>query len=368
MAGAGYTFLPWCRRGIVAEVDTPDTGQALALRAAVKVGVTITNASSGGVDVTLLGPGDVTGIDPRLVVRIEPRPGTTAFEPNHLAGIDFDLPDLPWLLTPARPTADVLRPWLALVVVEQQAGVTVGLEPGALLPVLRIEGSADAAAELPDPVSTPLWAHGQLLADAAIAPADLPAELEAHPDRNVSRLLCPRRLRAGARCYACVVPTFNAGVVRGLGRHTRPRRTDGAGVGRGDRPAAGLLPLGVLHRARGRLRDAGGPPPPPSELGLAGTGAHARRRGPARRGRAARGRPRRGGRHGRRPARPLGRRPPPGGGRPAPPRRPARRGPTPAPARPPAGRRPSPSARPSTAPGMSTATSSPTTARSGSPN
>ncbi len=217
MAGAGYTFLPWCRRGIVAEVDTDDTGQALALRAAVKVGVTITNAGSGGVDVTLLGPGDVTGLDPRLVVRIEPRPGTTAFEPNHLAAIDFDLPDLPWLLTPARATADVLRPWLALVVVEQQAGVTLGLEPGALLPVLRIEGPADAGAELPDPESTPLWAHGQVLADAAISPSDLPAELDAHPDRNVSRLLCPRRLRAGAHYYACVVPTFDAGVVRGLG-------------------------------------------------------------------------------------------------------------------------------------------------------
>jgi hypothetical protein len=217
VAGAGYTFLPWCRRGIVAEVGTTDTGQALDQRAALRVGATITNAGTGGVDVTLLGPGDVTGLDPRLVVRTQPRPGTTAFEPNHLAAVDLDLPDLPWLMTPARADGNELRPWIALVVVEQQPGVTLGLEAGALLPVLRIASPADARVELPDPTSTPLWAHAQLLADADIAPAALPAELEAHPDRNVSRLVCPRRLREGARYYACVVPTFDAGATRGLG-------------------------------------------------------------------------------------------------------------------------------------------------------
>jgi hypothetical protein len=217
VAGAGYTFLPWCRGGIVAELDTADTGQALDQRAALRVGVTVTGAGSGGVAVTLLGPGDVTGLDPRLVVRTQPRPGTTAFEPNHLAAVDFDLPDLPWLVTPARADGTRLRPWLVLVVVEQQPGVTVGLEAGALLPVLRIEDPADARVELPDPATTPLWAHAQLLADADVAPAALPAELAAHPDRNVSRLVCPRRLREGARYYACVVPTFDAGATRGLG-------------------------------------------------------------------------------------------------------------------------------------------------------
>ncbi|MGH9265530.1 MAG: hypothetical protein ACRD1D_12655, partial [Acidimicrobiales bacterium] len=208
----------WCRRGIVAELNTADTGQALDQRAAVRVGATITNAGPGGVDITVLGPGDVTGLDLRLVVRTQPRPGTDTFEPNHLAAVDFDLPDLPWLVTPARAgSGDGLRPWIALVVVEQQLGVSLGLEAGALLPVLRIESPADARVELPDPGSTDLWAHGQLLADAAIAPSAVPAELEAHPGRNVSRLVCPRRLRAGARYYACVVPAFDAGAVRGLG-------------------------------------------------------------------------------------------------------------------------------------------------------
>jgi hypothetical protein len=235
---AGYTFLPWCRQGMVAELDAPPANQPLAQRAAVKVGMTITNAGTGGVDVTLLGPGDVTGIDPRLVVRTEPRRGTTTFEANLLAAVDFDLPDLPWLLTPAGAQGNDLQPWIALVVVEVGAGVSLGLRPGALLPVLTIDGEADARTELPHPASTALWAHGQVLADEAITAGALPAELAAHPARNVSRLVCPRRLRAGARYYACVVPTFDAGVIRGLGG--TPREGDPLGPAWGTTAGAEL--------------------------------------------------------------------------------------------------------------------------------
>jgi hypothetical protein len=217
MPEAGYTFLPWCRQGIVAELSMPDTGQPLDPQSAVRVGVTITGAGSGGIDVAVLGPGDVTGIDPRLVVRTEPRPGTTAFESNHLAAIDLDLPDLPWMLTPAAPGGNLLRPWIALVAVEQQEGVRVGVEAGSPLPVLRIESPADARTELPDPADLTLWVHAQLLADATIGAEAVPGELAARPEANVSRLVCPRRLRAGARYFACVVPTFDVGARRGLG-------------------------------------------------------------------------------------------------------------------------------------------------------
>ena len=55
--------------------------------------------------VHLYGPGDVIGIDPRHVIRTEPRDQTVNFEPNYLAGIEFDYPDFPWLFTPAAATA-----------------------------------------------------------------------------------------------------------------------------------------------------------------------------------------------------------------------------------------------------------------------
>ena len=77
-------------------------------------------AVSGNVDLTLYGPADIIGIDTRLIVRTEPKPGIRNFEPNYLAAIDFDPPDFPWLLTPAHADANNrLRPWLVLVVVDR---------------------------------------------------------------------------------------------------------------------------------------------------------------------------------------------------------------------------------------------------------
>ena len=49
----------------------------------------------------LHGPGDVIGLDPTVIVRTIPRPGSTNVEPNYLAAVDFDQPELPWLFTPA---------------------------------------------------------------------------------------------------------------------------------------------------------------------------------------------------------------------------------------------------------------------------
>ena len=52
--------------------------------------------------VELLGPGDIAGVDPRVIIRTEPRALTVNFEPNYLCGIEFDSPDFPWLFTTHR--------------------------------------------------------------------------------------------------------------------------------------------------------------------------------------------------------------------------------------------------------------------------
>ncbi len=71
--------------------------------------------------VALFGPGDVAGIDPRAIVRVEPRPWTTNFEPNYLAHIEFADEDFAWRYTPAAPDLGKgrLRPWIALVVLAE---------------------------------------------------------------------------------------------------------------------------------------------------------------------------------------------------------------------------------------------------------
>ena len=65
----------------------------------------------------LLGPGDITSLDARAVIRTDPRDGADAFEPNYLAMVELALPDLPWMFTPAAPAGERLRPWICLVVV-----------------------------------------------------------------------------------------------------------------------------------------------------------------------------------------------------------------------------------------------------------
>ena len=70
------------------------------------------------------------------------------------------------------------------------------------------------ATELPDLAESWAWAHTQVVAPDGEDPG---AALGARPAMNVSRLLAPRRLQPGRRYAACLVPAFDAGVVRGLG-------------------------------------------------------------------------------------------------------------------------------------------------------
>ncbi|HKE96626.1 MAG TPA: hypothetical protein VKB34_20115, partial [Povalibacter sp.] len=66
-----------------------------------------------------------------------------------------------------------------------------------------------------------LWAHAQAVssvtADDAGAQA-LSLELQSTPERNISRLVCPRRLKPRTDYIACVVPATDGGRLRGLGQ------------------------------------------------------------------------------------------------------------------------------------------------------
>ncbi|MEU5655148.1 hypothetical protein ABZ802_05980 [Streptomyces sp. NPDC047737] len=142
----------------------------------------------------MLGPEGVVGIDTRHVLRVDPPPGTLDAEPNYLAGVEFDAPELPWLFTPARPVDGILRPWLVLVAVE-----TAGhpLQGGSPLPFVDVD-----AAALPPLDQSWQWAHVQ-------RPAGRSEPL-------ISRLLCPLHLRSDTAYTACVVPAFQGGAAAGL--------------------------------------------------------------------------------------------------------------------------------------------------------
>ena len=106
-------------------------------------------------NVQLTGPGDVIGINPRVIVRTEPRRWVADFEPNYLAFIEFYEEDFPWRFTPARavqaerggkpgrnPQQTKLRPWIFLLVLAEGEFEEVSGLSGPL-PVIRLAETTD---------------------------------------------------------------------------------------------------------------------------------------------------------------------------------------------------------------------------------
>ncbi|MFN8204006.1 MAG: hypothetical protein U0S48_15685 [Solirubrobacteraceae bacterium] len=224
-----YTFLPWLRRGLAAEITRDDDlgtapEAAPAGRPSLPVALSLdTEPVDGGTPaaqqpavsrtVSLLGPGDVGALKGEAVMRVHPPPGALGVTPGELAYVEFYDEDLPWRYTPARPVASRLRPWLALLVLTaaevERSAPARGAALGVVTPV--------AGAPMPDITETWAWAHAQL-PQAVAAAGDVGAAIAADPDSARSRLLCPRRLEPETAYRAFLVPAFDAGRLAGLGR------------------------------------------------------------------------------------------------------------------------------------------------------
>src|SRR5436190_10153277 len=208
-----YHFLAWSRRGIDASMDAPDAG-ALPKRAtlnvklslSVKQGATDVVVNPDPIPVQLYGPGDIVGIDPRHIVRTEPRNLTVNYEPNYLCAIEFDGPDFPWLFTPAAPNGDRLHPWLALVVLKPEEFDPPSLAPNPL-PAISIK-KREALQDLSESWN---WAHVQVSGETPLA-----AAMATAPGLVISRLVCPRRLDPETSYKAFLVPAFEVGRQAGL--------------------------------------------------------------------------------------------------------------------------------------------------------
>ncbi len=211
-----YHFVTWARRGVGASVANVDDGGTLPSRAALTVQLSLSAQKDGAtnimqpkpVQVEMFGPGDVIGIDPRHVIRTEPRNFVVNFEPNYLCGIEFDTPDLPWLFTPAAPKGDRLRPWLALIALKPDEFSIPKTAPNPL-PVVEVQ-NAGALQDLSDSWN---WAHVQVSGDNSLVEA-----LAAAPGTVISRLLCPRRLDPETHYKVFLVPAFEVGRQAGLGQ------------------------------------------------------------------------------------------------------------------------------------------------------
>src|SRR5262245_29734289 len=222
-----YTFNSWLRRGVgtrIAEVDNLGAGvTAVKERPTIPIDVTL-NTESIHKDFSLVGPGDIIGINPSVVVRTEPLQLITNFEPNYLPFVEFYDEDFVWRYTPARANDRKLRPWLALLVLEEHEDPAQAEferhDRRFPLPTVTVK----AGAALPPPDQSWAWAHVHINEGY-----NTPSEFEKfllslhdlnHPnaDKIICRLMSPRKLRADRAYRGFVVPAFETGRLAGLGQ------------------------------------------------------------------------------------------------------------------------------------------------------
>lgn len=233
-----YSFLPWLRLGVANNIQNDDLDQSVMARATMAVDLTLTGAPVEGEtaltaavhrDVELYGPGDVVGIEAGAIVKVEPREGITNFEPNYLPYIEFYDEDFPWRYTPAAPdlTRHRLRPWLALIVLEEGEFRNSAVTSARPLPAFEL--TAPVETSFPPARQLWAWAHVHVnrdlvkedgittSTDGDAASARLEQVLSSNADHAYSRILSPRRLAPNVNYHAFLVPSFESGRLAGLG-------------------------------------------------------------------------------------------------------------------------------------------------------
>jgi hypothetical protein len=221
-----YTFLPWLRLGVANSIQQADGDSSVLLRATIPVDLTLSATALDGSSpaqqvsraVQVYGPGDIVGIDPKAIVKVDPRDWITNFEPNYLPYVEFYDEDFPWRYTPAAAAGERLRPWIALVVLKEGEFEDVQNMQGRPLPAFKLTGGKQPQDLFPPPDQLWAWAHVHVSKQLGAAPeTELDQLLRTEPDRASSRLLAPRRLEPDSSYHAFLIPSFEAGRLAGTG-------------------------------------------------------------------------------------------------------------------------------------------------------
>lgn len=220
---AKYTFLPWLRQGISTQI-TDTEGSAKNVEFEFKIELLDITETGNPISkkVKLYGPGDITGIDQRVIIRTDPKSNIGDFEPNYFPFIEFAEPDFPWRFTSKASAEGRLLPWLCLIVLkaegEDKEFTELSIDPNK--PLATLLGANTNA--LPNLADSWAWAHVQIFEE--VAGDNLQEKMENvktiwkdTPQKLISRILCPRKLEAGTAYSAFLVPTFKTGMMAGLG-------------------------------------------------------------------------------------------------------------------------------------------------------
>jgi hypothetical protein len=237
MSDAKYTFLPWMRQGLAARLQKTDhlgenaSGQKDTEAPAIALTVLLKGEKKGeGANgdekslppiqkqIQLYHTGDITGIERSAIVKTEPRNRVRQFEANFLPYIDFYEEDFPWRYTPLAPNRERLRPWLALVVLQEEEFAREPMNPGLPLTSFKL---TDELEEIPFPPPYQLWAwahaHVNQKIDTDAPIENLKSLLANSPNLACSRIICPRKLDPKTAYFAFLIPAFERGRLAGLG-------------------------------------------------------------------------------------------------------------------------------------------------------
>lgn len=170
--------------------------------------------------ITLFGPGDVFGINPRIISRVAPPLYTNTFEANYVPFLEFKEPDFLWRFS-TRKTEDGKNwiPWLSLIILKAASGEEEAefVELPNENPNLPSRIQLNANAVLPDLRESWRWAHVHLqdIENDKIEP--IIAEIKRNPQKAVCRLMCPRKLEPQRKYHAFLIPTYRIGADVALG-------------------------------------------------------------------------------------------------------------------------------------------------------
>jgi hypothetical protein len=207
-------IVAYLRDGVAAAI-TQQPGATATVRAAVTVSATISDGTATRQAqppaFAVAGPGDVTALHASQIASRWPAPDAMHAPSDEFAWIEFERGDLPWLFTPYGPTNERLQPWLCLLVIRADRGTLVQTPAG-----WKLKLEPEAAGELPDLAQAHAWAHAHVSTQSAAEVVD-ETVYRRQPAAARSRLVCPRRLAGDTRYVACLVPTFKASVLAGLG-------------------------------------------------------------------------------------------------------------------------------------------------------
>jgi hypothetical protein len=242
MSVGTFAFLPNLRSGAAASANLE------GVRARVDYELELIAAGTAepdriAVGATLRGPGDVVGIDPTQIRRIEPEAVNRGFEPNYFPFVEFKDPDLPWRYSLGSGTQDQLMPWIVLIALRDDEFTDL-FQGDAFAPVIEV---GSVAASLPDLGTA--WASAHVQVDMSEAMDDPASVVEADPGRAFSRLFALRKLDDDTHYTLFLVPSYAIGRTVALGQASDP---DLGTTLAWDAASSSPLALPYFHRHRFR--------------------------------------------------------------------------------------------------------------------